>query len=76
MKRISILSLLFVFMVVPPVINAHTYLSSSNPENGQIVTSELQEIILEFKSEVENLSTFELFKVDEEIEMEDILIES
>lgn len=62
MRRLFVSSLLILslFVLLPQVISAHTSLQSSLPEADAIVTEELKEVILEFSTEVEPLSSFKL----------------
>lgn len=54
---------------------AHTGLESSNPENGAVITEELNEITLTFEGKLEQSSTFELkTSTGESIPVENIAV--
>jgi copper resistance protein C len=59
-----IISTLF---IVPTIANAHIALTTSNPENGQVVTEDLTELVLTFEGQIESLSTMKLLKVGQEV---------
>lgn len=75
MKKLIIL-LFFVFMIVPSVVSAHTSLSSSDPTEGQVVTENLEQITLNFATAIEELSTMELVKEGNKIELGEIKVEN
>ncbi|MEH7013263.1 copper resistance CopC family protein [Neobacillus niacini] len=64
-KLIFIITCLLV--MIPTIISAHTDLTSSNPEAGQVLTEDLTEIILSYAGEIESLSTMKLMKDGQEI---------
>lgn len=70
MKKIIVVSSLFLLVAFPVPGRAHTYLSSSDPEDGQILTTPVDEITLQFETKVEELSTMSLYKNGEMIEMD------
>lgn len=57
-KLLSII--IIALLMLPTTTFAHTELSNSNPEAGQIVTEETKEISLTFGGEIEALSTMTL----------------
>lgn len=57
MKKIIALTLL-VFFLYGPSAFAHTGLESSTPAEGEVVTEELQEMVLAFNTELEKASSF------------------
>ena len=59
MKKIFLFSFILLFSFVGNAF-AHTGLESSTPQDGQIITEELQEITLTFEGKIENSSTFTL----------------
>ncbi len=56
----STLGILFLLFLIPNAAFAHTGLKSSDPENNQIVTEALKEITMEFNTDIEPLSKFEV----------------
>ncbi|AJD89537.1 hypothetical protein JMA_02200 [Jeotgalibacillus malaysiensis] len=70
MKKIVFTFSLFLFFTFPFNGIAHTYLSSSTPEDGQVLTQPVEEIVLQFETEVEELSTMRLYRNDELVEMD------
>ncbi|MGG3805137.1 copper resistance CopC family protein [Metabacillus fastidiosus] len=55
--------LLFTFIIFVAFVNnafAHTGLESSSPQNGEVITKELQQITLTFETKIEQNSTFNL----------------
>ncbi|WP_042225140.1 copper resistance CopC family protein [Oceanobacillus manasiensis] len=77
MKRIFFSVALFLF--VTSITNsafAHSHIEGSNPEDGEVVTESLQEIVLTFDGSIEEGSTVEVTTAKgESIEVEDIVIE-
>ncbi|MEI4771225.1 copper resistance protein CopC [Psychrobacillus sp. FJAT-51614] len=74
MKKIILVSFIFMFAFANSAW-AHTGLESSNPESGQVVTEELNEISLNFEGKIEQSSTFELLNSNgESIPVENISI--
>lgn len=67
MKRCFIVFIGMLIWSLPTVGFAHTELSSSSPESGQVVTEEMKEISLTFGGEIEALSTMNLTKEGQEI---------
>jgi copper resistance protein C len=63
-------------LIVPSFVSAHTSLSSSNPSEGQVVTENLEQIILTFGTSIEELSTMDLVKDGNEIPLEGIKVEN
>jgi copper resistance protein C len=68
--------LLCTFLLVPSFVTAHTGLSSSNPSEGQVVTENLEQIVLTFATPIEVLSTMDLVKDGNVIPLEDIKVEN
>ena len=75
MKKI-ILFLFCTLLIVPSFVSAHTSLSSSNPSEGQVVTENLEQIILTFATSIEELSTMDLVKDGNLIPLEGIKVEN
>jgi copper resistance protein C len=74
MKKIILVSFIFMFAFANSAW-AHTGLESSNPESGQVVTEELNEISLIFEGKIEQSSTFELMNSNgESIPVENISV--
>lgn len=71
-----ILFFICVFMIVPSIVSAHTSLSSSNPSEGQVVTEKLDQIILNYGTSIEVLSTMDLMKDGKKIPLADIKVEN
>ncbi|WP_045519549.1 copper resistance protein CopC [Neobacillus niacini] len=65
-----------VFFILPSIISAHTSLSSSNPSEGQVVTEQLEEIILNYATTIEELSTMDLMRDGSKIPLKDIRVEN
>ncbi|MFS0777046.1 copper resistance protein CopC [Neobacillus sp. 3P2-tot-E-2] len=63
-------------MIVPSVVSAHTSLSSSDPTEGQVVTENLEQITLHFATAIEELSTMELVKEGNKIELGEIKVDN
>jgi copper resistance protein C len=73
----KIIFILFCTLIVlPSFVHAHTSLSSSNPTEGQVVTENLEQIILTFGTSIEVLSTMDLVKDGTIIPLEDIKVEN
>jgi copper resistance protein C len=75
LKKI-ILFLFCTLLIVPSFVSAHTSLSSSNPSEGQVVTENLEQIILTFATSIEELSTMDLVKDGNLIPLEGIKVEN
>lgn len=75
LKKI-ILFLFCTLLIVPSLVSAHTSLSSSNPSEGQVVTENLEQIILTFGTSIEELSTMDLVKDGNKIPLEEIKVEN
>jgi copper resistance protein C len=75
LKKI-ILILFCTLILLPSFVHAHTSLSSSNPAEGQVVTENLEQIILTFGTPLEVLSTMDLLKDGNVIPLEDIKVEN
>lgn len=63
MKTAGLIVLLLLFAFAPQAM-AHTQLMESDPEEGEVVTEELEEIRLTFGENVEEGSTFELLSAE------------
>lgn len=74
MKKLLFM-LICMFISVPTIANAHTELSSSNPKEGQIVTEELNEIILNFAGSIEDLSTMKVTKDGKEVSLSQVQVQ-
>ncbi len=59
MKKILI-TLIVLLFTIPVTAQAHTVLSSSNPEEGQNITEPLEEVLLVFETQIEPGSTMSL----------------
>jgi copper resistance protein C len=68
MRRMFMMLLITLICTLPTMVFAHTELSSSSPEAGQVVTEEMEEISLTFGGEIEALSTMTLVKDGQELE--------
>jgi copper resistance protein C len=75
LKKI-ILVLFCTLILLPSLVHAHTSLSSSNPAEGQVVTEDLEQIILTFGTPIEVLSTMDLVKDGNVIPLEDIKVDN
>lgn len=62
--------------MVPSFVSAHTSLSTSNPSDGEVVTENLEQIILTFATTIEDLSTMDLLKDGNVIPLEGIKVEN
>jgi copper resistance protein C len=71
-----ILFFICVFIIVPSIVSAHTSLSSSNPSEGQVVTEKLDQILLNYGTSIEELSTMDLVKDGKKIPLADINVEN
>lgn len=63
MRKYVALTLFFLFFSAA-VVSAHTGLETSSPAEGEIVSKEPQEIVLEFNTDLESASTFTLTDAD------------
>ncbi|WP_282019643.1 copper resistance CopC family protein [Planomicrobium okeanokoites] len=57
MKKILLLTL-FILLLSSTVVSAHTALEASSPSDGEVMTEEPREIILEFNTPLEEASSF------------------
>lgn len=71
-----ILFLLCTLMIVPSIVSAHTSLSSSNPTEGQVVTEGFDQIILNYATTIEELSTMKLMKDGSGVPLKEIKVEN
>lgn len=67
--------LMCMFISIPTIANAHTELSSSNPKEGEMITEELDEIVLDFAGAIEELSTMKLMKDGEEVSLSQVQVQ-
>jgi len=74
MKK-CIFLIFIIFLMVPSIVSAHTGLTSSTPSEGQMLKEDLQEITLNFNTDIEVLSTMMLLKEGMEIPIDDIKVE-
>jgi copper resistance protein C len=75
MKRMFMMFLITLFCTLPTIVFAHTELSSSSPEEGQVVVEEMEEISLTFGGEIEALSMMTLVKNGQELEFESVEVQ-
>jgi copper resistance protein C len=74
LKRIILFACLLVLL--PTTALAHTALKSSTPSDKETVTKPLTEIVLEFNTPIENLSTFTLLdKKGQKVKVDHIAVE-
>lgn len=60
----------------PTITSAHTGLESSDPAEGEVVKEELTKITLQFKTEIENLSTMKIVKDDgQEVKIDSVIVQ-
>jgi copper resistance protein C len=75
MKKILFMLCLFTLMF-PTLSSAHTGLESSNPAEGEVVKEELKEITLQYKTQIENLSTMKIVKDDgQEVKLDSVIVQ-
>ncbi|MGG4490208.1 copper resistance protein CopC [Metabacillus idriensis] len=70
MKKILSLFGLFVLLILPNTVFAHTHMTSSNPVEGSTVTEPVKEIELTFDTPVESLSTMTLTRDGADVPLE------
>ncbi|GAQ17307.1 copper transport protein YcnJ precursor [Oceanobacillus picturae] len=77
MKRIFFAVALFLFITsITNSAFAHSHIEGSNPEDGEVVTEALQEIVLTFDGSIEEGSTVEVTTAEgQSIEVEEIAID-
>ncbi len=63
-----------IFLCIPSIGHAHSYLSSSNPKAKEIVTEPLETITLTFETKIEKLSTMHLLSTGNEIPFNNITV--
>ncbi|WP_337031569.1 copper resistance CopC family protein [Paenibacillus illinoisensis] len=62
-------------MIFPSNLSAHTKLEKSSPQEGEVITTQLHEITLQFNTDIEILSTFTLIdENDREVSLEETQI--
>ncbi|WMT18449.1 copper resistance CopC family protein [Parageobacillus toebii] len=74
MMKKMILIMFLIFLCIPSIGYAHSYLSSSNPKERETVTTPLKTITLTFETKIEKLSTMHLFKSGNEIPFNNITV--
>ncbi|MCM3601777.1 copper resistance protein CopC [Robertmurraya korlensis] len=72
MKKLLIIFISLLVLILPSVVSAHTEITSSIPEAGQVVKEETKEITLTFGGEIESLSTMTLMKDGQDIKFESV----
>lgn len=72
MKKLLIIFISMMVLGSPSIVSAHTEITSSTPEAGQIVKEETKEVTLTFGGEIESLSTMTLLKDEQEIKFESV----
>ncbi|MFJ7933283.1 copper resistance protein CopC [Sporosarcina sp. NPDC096371] len=65
MKKIMSATLILLFAFATTV-SAHTGITSSSPADGEVVTGDVHEVVLEFNSKIESTSTVKVFNENEE----------
>ncbi|MCM3597977.1 copper resistance protein CopC [Metabacillus idriensis] len=75
MKKNTLL-IFFMLILIPTMASAHTALTSSNPEEGEVVQESLNEVSVQFETEIEEISTLKLIKEDQEIPFQEVKVES
>ena len=65
MKRIMSATLILLFAFATTV-SAHTGLTSSSPAEAEVVAEDIHEVVLEFNSKIESMSTVKVFNEHEE----------
>ena len=65
MKRIIYATLIFLF-AFSSAVSAHTGLTSSSPADGEDITEDVHEIVLEFNTKIETTSTVKVFNENKE----------
>lgn len=58
--RYTIVLVFLLLFVVPFEVQAHTYLSSSVPEEGTVIETSLQDVTLSFKTDIDAISTMKI----------------
>lgn len=66
MKRI-IFSTLFLFFTISSSVYAHTGLTDSSPSEGEVITEDIYEVILEFNTEIESTSMMKVINDENEV---------
>jgi methionine-rich copper-binding protein CopC len=64
------LFIICLILACPIYASAHTTVSSSNPDEGEIITEEIRELKVEFAGAIENQGTLTLVKEQEEIKLD------
>ncbi|TCN20471.1 copper resistance CopC family protein [Mesobacillus foraminis] len=60
MKKLITIAFLFYMMLPAMLAHAHTGLETSNPKEGEVVSQQLEEVVLTYETVIESLSTMEL----------------
>jgi hypothetical protein len=72
----KILFTICLLLLLPTTASAHTGLESSTPADKETITKPLNEIVLQFNTNIENLSTFTLTdKQGQKMKVDDIKVE-
>jgi copper resistance protein C len=74
MKKITLL-ILSLLLIFPFAVSAHTTVISSTPSEGEEITQELTELIIEFAGEIEDQSTMTLTKENEEQSFDTVTVQ-
>ncbi|MFD2442582.1 copper resistance protein CopC [Bacillus sp. CGMCC 1.16607] len=75
LKQLLYIIILIITLTGPTMVNAHTEIKSSFPQEGQIIDSNLVEISLQFEGEIEELSTMELLKGEIKIPLDQVKVQ-
>jgi methionine-rich copper-binding protein CopC len=62
-------------LFVPTFVSAHTQLSASNPQQGQVITEDIKEVTLTFEGNIEKLSTMGLLQDNKEMQLNQVQIQ-
>lgn len=71
----KIIFIICILLAYPIIASAHTTISTSTPNEGEVITEALNELSVEFAGSIEDQSTLTLVHEQEEIEIDTILIE-
>lgn len=70
----KIVFLISVLWMLPFMVSAHTTVSNSTPEEGQVINEELSSMKVEFAGEIEKQSTLNLKKNETEIPLDSVTV--
>lgn len=77
MKKFNTIVLFLALLLIAPSVEAHTHLQSTNPADGEVVTSALSSISLTYDGKIENGSSFRISASEgENIEVQAFTIEN